>query len=147
MSQDPHQPYQPAPQPRQVSPRLAFWTSGPGILSIFVIAGAVLFLIGGIATRLDGPASKNFDVNVTSCNSTAGSLPTANIGFTITNTSGSPRSATIHIEYRDADGSRLDTDTSRVARLAAGETARQNESTLLDGTPTGAISCRITDIS
>lgn len=136
------------PPPRPVSKRLAFWTSGQGIVCIFVIFGAVVFLIGGIVTRLDGPASRNFETTVTTCqgNST-GSLATADVGFTITNTSKSTRSATVHIEYRDADGSRLDTDTSTVRNLHAGETARQTETTILDGVPTGAIRCAITGVS
>lgn len=133
---------------RPVSKRLAFWTSAPGILSMLVIAGAAIFLIAGISSRLEGPASKNFNITVTSCTgSGTGSLATANIGFTITNTSKTTRSATVHVEYRDADGSRLDTDTSLVRNLGAGETARQNESTILDGSPAGAIQCAITGVS
>jgi hypothetical protein len=146
--QQPHQPYGQPPPPRPVSPRLAFWTSARGVLSMLVIAGALIFLYIGISDRLAGPASDNFDITVTSCTgNAAGSLATADIGFTITNTSKQARSATVRIEYRDGDGSRLDTDTSVVRSLPAGETARQNESTILDGTPTGVITCRVTGVN
>lgn len=139
-------PTQPGAPTRPVSPRLAFWTSPAGVVSLLAIAGAVILAIALITDAFSPSPADRFKVQVTSCSATSGPLATATVGFTIENTGDSTASATVSIEYRDADGSRLDTDTSTVRNLPAGETARQDESTILNAVPTGALTCRITGI-
>ena len=138
-------PQQPPPQ-RPVGPRLKFWTSGPGILILFAIAGVVIGGIAAVTRLVEGPPSKNFDVTVVKCSS-GSVLDSAVVGFTITNNSDQVRSATVKVEYRDGDGNRLDTDTTYVPNIAPGDTVRKEEGTMLDADPEGAITCRIVGIS
>jgi hypothetical protein len=140
----------PAPAGPPVKPpnsKLVFWTSPTGIICMLLIMGAVVAIIVGVTNRLSGPASDNFEITVTSCDATAGPLSTAKVGFTIKNTSSTPRSATVQIEYRDGAGSRLDTDTAHVQTIQPGDTVRHDESTILDAEAAGAIQCAITGIS
>jgi hypothetical protein len=123
-----------------------FWTRGPGIVLIVIAAGLLLFGIYVLAGGLNPPKA-HFDVAVTNCDATRGELPMATVGLSITNKTSTTRSAVVHIEYRDADGSRLDTDTSRVSSIAPGDTARTQESTLLDAAPSTSMTCLITGIN
>lgn len=54
-------------------------------------------------------------------------------------------SATVSIEYRDSAGARLDTDTASVRNIAPGDTARTEESTILDAEADSG-SCRVTAV-
>lgn len=139
--------YQPPPPARPVSPRLAFWTSGQGIVCIFLIAGVAVAVLVGIVNAVSGPAAKNFKAAVTSCEATGSTLPTATIGLTVTNTSDRVRSATVKVEYRDGAGNRIDTDTAYVRNIAPGDTARTEESTILDAAPSGTMRCEIVGVS
>ncbi len=144
----PGQPQYSPPPAKPVNPKLAFWTSPAGIISMLAIAGALMLVLVGVTNMISGPASDNFKVSVTSCTADRSpSLATAKIGLSVTNTSKATRSATVKIEYRDGGGSRLDTDTAYVRNIAPGDTARAEESTLLDAVPTGTISCEIVGIS
>ena len=134
--------YAPAGPPvKPPNPKLAFWTSPAGIISMLAIMGVVVLVLAGISNRLTGPASRNFDVTVVSCEASTGTLSTATVGFIIRNTSDEARAATVEIEYRDASGARLDTDTVRVATIKAGGVVRHDESTVLNGTATDGIKC------
>lgn len=130
------------------NPKLAFWTSPAGIISMLAIAGVLVLVLLGVVNRLSGPASDNFTVAVTSCNATGStSVSTATIGLSVRNDSKQVRSATVKIEYRDGGGTRIDTDTAYVRNIQPGDTARTDESTLLDAAPTGQLSCVVTGIS
>jgi len=133
----------PPPPVKPPNPRLVWWTSGPGIVAVFAIAGAVALALLFIVRVAQGPASDRFDLTVTSCTATTGSLSTATVGFTIKNTTAQTRSATVRIEYRDGSGARLDTDTARVASIRPGETVRHDESTILDGQASGELDCQV----
>jgi hypothetical protein len=136
--------YQQPPPPRPVSPRLAFWTSGQGIVCIFLIAGLLVAVLVGVINRIEGPASANFDTTVTSCKADGS---TATVGFTVKNVSKKTRSATVKIEYRDGSGNRLDTDTAFVSDIAPGDTVQREESTLLDADPGTSARCEIVGVS
>lgn len=136
------------PPTKPPNPKLVFWTSPAGIISILAIAGVGVLVLLGIVNRVSGPAADNFTVAVTSCNATgSANLATATVGLSVKNTSSRARSATVKIEYRDGGGARIDTDTAYVRDIAPGDTARAEESTLLDAAPTGAISCSVVGIS
>lgn len=126
----------PPPPGKPVSPRLAFWTSAQGIICIFAIAAGVTFVVFVLTTVLGPsatPASKTLDVSVTGCEfSGSDSLPSATVEFTVRNTGDVARGATIGIEYRDASGARIDTDTARVKSIPAGDIVRSSETTILD---------------
>jgi len=140
----PTPPGYPVQPPKPVNPRLVWWTSAPGIITMLVIAGAVVALIAGISTALSGPASAGLKVDVTSCDATT---TTATVGISVTNTGKQTRSATVRIEYRDGAGARLDTDTTYVRDIAPGDTVRTQESTLLDAPPNGSLTCQVTGIN
>lgn len=150
--EQPPQPQQPNqwPQPQTYgppakppNPKLVFWTSAPGIIALLAIAFVCTLALAGIINRLQGPTSDRFDLTVTSCSATTGTLPTATVGFTITNTSSQAHSATVGIQYRDGSGARLDTDTAYVTSIRPGETVRRDETTILDGVPSGELDCQV----
>lgn len=131
------QPQHRTPNP---SPRLTFWTSATGIICLLLIAGTTLAAIALIGRALTTPASEQLQVQVTDCHSTS-AVSMATISLTVTNTGTTPRPARIGIEYRDATGALLDTDTARIPTIAPGDTARHTESTFLSGRPQGKVSC------
>lgn len=135
--------WQPPPPVKPPNPKLVFWTSAPGVISMLAIMGVLVLVLLGIINRIQGPASDRFDLTVTSCSATTGTLPTATVSFTIKNTSSRAASATVEIQYRDGSGARLDTDTAYVTSIRPGETVRHDESTLLDGTASGELDCQV----
>jgi hypothetical protein len=105
-----------------------FWKSTAGSL---VIVAAVLAVFAGAVTvglLLKHQRHADLDVSVVSCDFHGS---TAVVGYMITNKGGSAHDVTLHIEYRDASGARVDTDTS-YARVPAHDTVRGSESTFLD---------------
>ena len=136
-------PYTPPAGPPVKPPNslLAFWRSSTGVAIALLILGALVVL----GLRLTGtPAADRYEVNVTGCTANSdGSVAT--IAFTVHNTGPAVADVAVDIEYRDGAGSRLDTDTARVRDLAAGDTARAEESTVLDGSAEG-LTCRITGV-
>ncbi len=136
--------YAPGPPIKPPNPKLVFWTSLPGIISLLAIMVGVVVVLSVASDLISGPAAKKFDITVTSCKATTGSLSTATVGFTVKNVSDQARGATVKIEYRDGSGARLDTDTVRVPSLRPGGTARYDESTILDGEASGEIDCSVT---
>ncbi|MFI6332903.1 FxLYD domain-containing protein [Micromonospora chersina] len=106
----------------------------------------VALLCGGLATigALSNRQSLNhIDVQVTSCEST-GSV--AKVGFTVRNSGKQARRVTLDIEYRDAAGARLDTDTAYVGNVPAGDTVRGEESTILNAEST-SLTCKVVKVS
>ncbi|WP_200209564.1 FxLYD domain-containing protein [Micromonospora coerulea] len=126
----------------------SFWGTPGGIF--LIVFGSVAFLgficvglvtIGRISDR---NAVEQLDVQVTSCTGT-GSVAT--IGYTVKNTGSEARRVTLKVEYRDASGARLDTDTAYVGSVPAGDTVRGEESTILNASTSGAITCKIVRVS
>jgi hypothetical protein len=136
------------PPAKPPNPRLVFWTSGTGVVIMLLIAFVAVILLAGVVNRINGPASAAFDTTITSCEATGSStLATATVGLTVKNVSKSTKSATVKLEYRDGSGSRIDTDTAYVRDIAPGDTARTEESTILDAAPAGSIECVVTGVS
>lgn len=138
-----------APRPPKLTPRdRAFWTKGPGVILTTVVVGgiiaAVLWLAGMGPSSSPGPGGgEPVQVQLTGCSADDFA---AKAVLTVTNTGSRARTATIGVEYRDADGARLDTDTAYVRDIAPGDTVKHDETTILDGAPSGAISCVITSV-
>jgi uncharacterized protein (TIGR02588 family) len=152
MTYSPQQPYQqpatpqspagwtPAPPPRkQASARKVL------LITVGVTLGAVALMAGLIAlNQLTSPSADSLDVAVTSCE---GNSTTATIGFTVTNKGTKDVAvAAVRVEYRDGSGARLDTDTSYVRQIKAGDTVRGEEVTVLDAAPAGTLECGITSV-
>lgn len=123
------------PQQPQPSPRRIFWTKGPGVILVVMAVGVPLF---GSLLLLDNVNSKpSGDARVVSCElGGSESLPQATVGLTVHNTGKVAHSFAIEVEYRDSSGNRIDTDTARVRNLGPGDTARVDETTLLDAAVT-----------
>lgn len=142
-------PYQPGPPPfLPPPPRRSFWSSPGGILTIIgIVFGGLIVVCGGltiIGKVSDDAALSKIKVELTSCK--AGTI-TATAGYTVTNKGDTARRVTIDIEYRDASGARLDTDTAYVGEVPAGDTVRGEESTVLNAEPSGALTCKIVKVS
>lgn len=121
----PQPPAPPEPAQRQGLSQLTI-----GLITV----GACLALFGAIlfAALLNRNADTKIDIKVTSCEFTDGALPTATVGYTVTNRDDRTRDVRLDIEYRDNAGARLDTDTAYVRDVAPGDTVRGEESTILD---------------
>jgi hypothetical protein len=136
-------PAQPAPQAPSGPSRQTTWivvAAVAGVAFVSLIAAAVLGVV-----HPGGGSSKNFTVSVTSC--AADTIGIGKVGLSVTNLTSQTRTATIEIEYRDGTGSRLDSDTARVRDIRPGDTARADETTILDGTPSGSLICIIKHVS
>jgi hypothetical protein len=142
-------PHTPAPQQKPWSPpparppRRKAWL--PWAILAAAVAVAVALFVAQVVlaagdTRTDRAA---FDTTVTSC--TIDDL-SATVGFTVHNAGTRTRTATVDIEYRDAAGVRIDTDTSLVWDIAPGDTVRSQESTVLDTAPGPGATCRIVSV-
>lgn len=135
--------YPPPPPPRKKS----FWSSTGGILTIvFGAIALIVVLCGGLAVigRVgDSKAMSKIDVQLTSCGGT-GSVAT--VGYSVTNNGDRARRVTLELEYRDASGARLDTDTAYVGSVPAGDTVRGEESTILNASESGTITCKVTKV-
>lgn len=150
MSYDPNQPPQQpyaGPPAKPVNPKLVFWTSSKGVLILVGGTIALIVIIGaGIQGFNAGATRKSFDTRVTGCDATTSSNMVT-IGFTVKNTGNRTATAKVLIEYRDGAGSRLDTDTSYLRDIAPGDTARGQESTVIDAVPDGGMRCKIVGVS
>lgn len=146
------QPYQPQPAPTGpqmppgwTPPPPSGWSTWSGRTRGIIVA--VLIVVGGIgwiAFERYTAANPAFDVRISSCTSTS---LTATVGLSVHNTSKTTKSARVEVEYRDAAGTRLDTDTAYVRDIAPGDTARHDESTILDATTAGTVFCRVLKVS
>jgi hypothetical protein len=126
--------------------------SGRGrLIAVLVCFGLIIAVIIGIVvyqTIKKGPVDLTgktdaFTVGVASCE-VSGDI--GKVGLVVTNKSGTTRSATISVEYRDGSGARIDTDTAYVRNIAPGDTVRTDESTFLDATPAGSVTCEVTEV-
>lgn len=148
----PAQPY--AGQPQQAPPpakrpptRLDFWLKGPGIIVVIVVGGILLYGLYAAFGSGGQPAKVSAEARVVSCEiDSSGSLPQAKVGLTVRNTGDKTRSFTVSIEYRDSAGSRIDTDTAYVRSIAPGDTARTEETTLLDASVSSGGTCAIVGV-
>jgi hypothetical protein len=118
-----------------------FWTTLPGAATILVIL-ALLAVSVWSGARESRARTAKMRVEVTACDF-AGA--TAKVGLMVRNTGDAPRSAQIAIEYRDASGTRVDTDSATAREVAPGDTVRLEETTLLD-VPTDEGTCRIATV-
>lgn len=136
--------YVAGPAVKPPNPKLVFWTSPTGIV-LMLTAVAVLVIAIMLITPSNGSrVAKDLSVTVLSCTFTG---DTATAGLEVTNTgTRTIQRATLHIEYRDSSGNRIDTDTSTVRDITAGDTVRQDETTLLNARATSG-TCHITGIS
>lgn len=138
----PPPPYGYPPPPAPPRKGLPQWVLTLGIVLPLVLP--VVFVVG--MSALDSNRAPA-EVDMTSCTFEGGdTLPTGKLGYTLKNTSSSTRSYTLKIEYRDGSGNRVDTDTAFVRNVAAGDTVRAEEITLLDA-PIRAGQCRIVSVS
>ena len=109
------------------------------------LLGAVLLVAGGLihtGTRSAPPAYRDLAVSVTGC-SVSRSPAVAEVVYTVANRGVDVRSARLRIEYRDAAGRRIGTDTGRVTAIAPGTRVASATATPLPAARAG-IRCRIT---
>lgn len=137
--------YPPQPPPPRKG---SFWGTSGGILLIvfgsIAILGVVCVGLVTVGRISDSNSAKQIDVTLTSCGGT-GSV--AKVGYTVTNNGGQARRVTLKLEYRDASGARLDTDTAYVGSVPAGDTVRGEESTILNATSDSTITCKVVSVS
>lgn len=149
----PTPPYAVAPPPPPARSRKDWWLKGPGLIVLIAALGVplgLLLVLGGGNTGAGTPDDirKQITVQVSDCEmSGADGLNTAKVSLVVGNISQQTRSARIEIEYRDGNGRRLDTDTAYIRDIEPGDTVSHQESTILDGVPTGqGGTCAITSI-
>jgi hypothetical protein len=109
------------------------------------LLGAVLLMAGGLihaGARSAPPAYRDLAVSVTAC-SVSRSPAVAEVVYTVANHGVEVRSARLLIEYRDAAGRRIGTDTGQVAAIAPGTSVASATATPLPAARTG-IRCHIT---
>jgi hypothetical protein len=129
----------------------SFWSSPGGIFAIIgIIVGSVVVVCVGVAVVgavAGNSAASKMDASVVSCTFTPGPLSSATVGIQVKNNGDSTRTAKVAIEYRDGSGNRIDTDTAYVRNVRPGDTARVEETTLLDAEVTSAGSCKVVGVS
>lgn len=130
-------PYQPKPGRGRLIAVLASF----GLIIVAILGVVVYNTIRKGPVDLTGKS--DFTVGVASCEASEG---VATVGLVVTNRGKTTSSAAISIEYRDASGARIDTDTAYVRSIAPGDTARTTESTFLDAAPAGALTCAVTKV-
>ncbi len=136
--------YIPGPPVKPPSLRLVYWTSPTGIVIILTAAVAVMIAIALLSPTNGSRVAKDLSIGVKGCTFTG---DTATASLSITNTGKRTiQHATIHIEYRDDSGSRIDTDTTTVRDIAPGDTVLADEPTLLNARATSG-TCHVTGIS
>ncbi|XVV10841.1 FxLYD domain-containing protein [Actinoplanes sp. CA-131856] len=141
----------PAPHFFGPPPKKNFWST-PGGIVLIVVGAVVLGCLGlGVIGSIGSTGSRdnaNLETAVVGCEFTGDDvLPSAKITFTVKNNGKSAHGATVRIEYRDAAGNRIDTDTSYVKSIAPGDTVKAEETTLLDAAISGSGTCGITGVS
>lgn len=117
---------------------------------IGIILGSVVVVCVGVAVvgaAVSGSAASKMDASITSCTFTSGPLSSAKVGIQVKNNGDSTRTAKVDIEYRDSSGNRIDTDTAYVRNVKPGDTARVEETTLLDAEVTSAGTCKVVGVS
>ncbi len=117
-------------------------------IAVVLLLGCVFLTVGGlmrVGASTDRQAFRDLFVTVTECTSTGTSPATAEVLYTISNRGTATRAATVRIEYRDAAGARIGTDTGRVGRIAPGGTVVSGKSTVLRSAAR-SVRCRVTAV-
>ena len=113
----------------------------PGALTIVAVIAAVAGL-AWVGARSEKAEVAKLRVEVTSC-SFAGK--TATVGLLVVNTGDATRDVHVQVEYRDVAGARLGTDETAAGTVAAGDTVRLEDSTILDP-PANDGTCAVTRV-
>jgi hypothetical protein len=124
------------PAPAGPPRKLHWWRDANVGIKLLVIGGGIfgvllagLAVLAGLGVKLGGaPDTIKFDL--VACEYSGDPLPAARAEFKVTNSGDSDYRLTIKWEFRDRDGARIDTDTTRVT-VPAGQTVRDAETTLL----------------
>jgi len=123
-----------------------FWTQGPGIAIIAIVATIVCLM--ALYLKPDGKdPMAGFDATVTGCkldNSPTGTIAT--VDYTVKNKRTQSRIAVVTIEYRDDQGDLVDRDTSETRWIGGGDTVHGTEMTSLD-VPIKTGTCHIVSAS
>ena len=120
-------PVQPIP-PKKTSNRKILLIVGL-VIGLLVLLSLVFGTAGGVSDR---DSASDLDVSVTSCEFVGGALSSATVGIKVKNNGDSTRTVRVKVEYRDSAGVRVDTDTAVVRGIKPGDTARVEETTILD---------------
>lgn len=139
-----YQSSQPQPAPKPVNPKLAFWTSAPGIISMVAIAAVVAMVGGLVLTLIEGSAARDLDVTLAGCQQRSGSKTVA-VAYTVHNTGEKTRDARVTIEFQNSSGAEVDTDTDTVRNVSPGATVRGEKLVDLDASTPG-VRCVITNV-
>lgn len=126
----------PTPGPWKPANRREFWLKGPGLIGLIVFGALAVFIPLSLLEGAAEPAGE-LQVRVVSCEVDQSGNATA--GVEVTNGSGRAADVAVELEYRDAGGVRLDTDTLYVWDIAAGDTARGEEMTGLDAASSSVV--------
>ncbi len=110
-------------------------------MTIFVVLGMAAVSVWAGARETRARAAEML-VDVASCDF-AGDRVT--VGLTVRNTGATARSAHIQVEYRDADGTRIDRESVTARDVAPGGTASLEESTQLDP-PAATGTCLVVEV-
>jgi hypothetical protein len=119
----------------------SFWQTIPGAVTIVGIV-ALLAVVVWAGRREQAAERAKLRVDVESCAFTG---RTAVVRLAAFNGSGATRTLHIELEYRDADGARVDRDSATARNVAPGDTVRVEERTLLD-VPTTAGTCEVASV-
>jgi hypothetical protein len=118
-------------------------------IAAVLVLGCVFLTVGGLmraGASTDRQAFQDIFVTVTACSSTGTSPSTAEVLYTVSNRGTAARDATVRIEYRDAAGARIGTDTGRVGSITPGTTVVSGKSTVLRSAAP-SVRCRVTPVS
>ncbi|GAA1841347.1 hypothetical protein [Asanoa iriomotensis] len=110
-----------------------FYTTIPGAVTIIGLLGLVTLFVW-LGDRDNRVRAEEMTVEVTSCD-LSGS--TGKVVLAVHNTGPATRSAHIQIEYVDADGIRIDTDSATAWNVPSGKTVQVEETTSLDAPAPG----------
>ena len=100
----------------------------PGLVTIVVVLGMAAVSVWAGARETRARAAEML-VDVASCDFNGDRVT---VGLTVRNTGATTRSAHIQVEYRDADGARIERESITARDVAPGATANIQESTQLD---------------
>ncbi|MEV0713965.1 FxLYD domain-containing protein [Asanoa sp. NPDC050611] len=118
-----------------------FYTTVPGAVTIIGLLGLVTLFVW-LGDRDNRARAEQMSVAVSSCDLSG---PTGKVVLEVRNTGPTTRSAHIQIEYLDADGVRIDTDSATAWNVPAGGTVKVEETTSLDAPAPGG-TCEITSV-
>ncbi|MDG4823055.1 hypothetical protein O7635_14465 [Asanoa sp. WMMD1127] len=118
-----------------------FYTTLPGAVTIIGLLGLVTLFIW-LGDRENRARAAQMVVEVAECDLTG---QTGKVVLTVQNMGADTRSAHIEVEYRDADGHLVDTDSAAAWNVPSGETIRVEETTSLDSPAPGG-TCTVASV-